>query len=284
MAQTGSQETKRKRPPSSNHSLFAAPHAGSPTVTSCQNASIAIRLGLVSPGRKPWRFAIHRYRSPQGKLHLQDHAATYAQDNLGTVDSSRIMWAAAKAVIRAQLTKDAVLANKDRKEQQAELELHICWLTRLFTVRPSLPGHRNLERAQIALNELYTSQAEYALQRLQGRLYELGEKAGRLLAAQLRQRTAALAILAIRASSGEILTLPQAIANKFVSFYKHLYTPETTSSPAQMTAFLWKGRKEVVTKNWLWVEEDGLAPIPYVIVNVTNVIIRDSNRVPTTIE
>ncbi|KAJ1165766.1 hypothetical protein NDU88_006183 [Pleurodeles waltl] len=58
---------------------------------------------------------------------------------------------------------------------------------------------RCLERARMALNELYTSQAEYALQRLQGRHYEQDEKAGRLLAAQLRQRTAALAIPAIRA-------------------------------------------------------------------------------------
>ncbi|KAJ1143507.1 hypothetical protein NDU88_009815 [Pleurodeles waltl] len=56
------------------------------------------------------------------------------------------------------------------------------------------------------LNSLYTSQAEYALQRLQGRHYEHGKKAGRLLAAQLRQSEAALAIPALRNPDGELDT------------------------------------------------------------------------------
>ncbi|KAJ1217018.1 hypothetical protein NDU88_004615 [Pleurodeles waltl] len=118
------------------------------------------------------------------------------------------------------------------------MELDIRRLTRQYTGHSSLSVRRCLERARMALNELYTSQAEYALQRLQGRHYKQGEIAGRLLAAQLRQRTAALAILAIRAQTGAVLTHHQAIANKFASFYQHLYTPEAISSPAQIEAFL----------------------------------------------
>ncbi|KAJ1203436.1 hypothetical protein NDU88_007222 [Pleurodeles waltl] len=50
----------------------------------------------------------------------------------------------------------------------------------------------------MALNELFTSHAKYVLQCLRGRHYEQREKARCLLAAQLRQQEATLAIPAIR--------------------------------------------------------------------------------------
>ncbi|KAJ1200804.1 hypothetical protein NDU88_004625 [Pleurodeles waltl] len=79
------------------------------------------------------------------------------------------------------MMRDAALANKERKAQQATLETDIRQLTRQCMDHPSLPMRRRLEGARLALNELYTSQAKYALQRIQGRHYEQGEKAGRLL-------------------------------------------------------------------------------------------------------
>ncbi|KAJ1118300.1 hypothetical protein NDU88_006495 [Pleurodeles waltl] len=81
---------------------------------------------------------------------------------------------------------DATLANKDRKARQTTLETDIGCLKRQYMDHPSLSSHRQLERARMALSELFTSQAEYPLQRLQGRHYEQGAKAGHLLAAQLR--------------------------------------------------------------------------------------------------
>ncbi|KAJ1105199.1 hypothetical protein NDU88_002607 [Pleurodeles waltl] len=74
------------------------------------------------------------------------------------------------------------------------------------------------------LNALYTSKAEYVLQRLNGRHYEHGEKAGHLLAEQLRKREAALAIPAIQSLASVILTRPQDTVGEFSDFYWTLYT------------------------------------------------------------
>ena len=70
----------------------------------------------------------------------------------------------------------------------------------------------------MGLNTLYTSKAEFALQRIKGQQNEQGKKAGRLLAAQLQQQEAALPIPAIHSETGEILTHPQDIVNQFASF------------------------------------------------------------------
>ncbi|KAJ1213426.1 hypothetical protein NDU88_001063 [Pleurodeles waltl] len=88
------------------------------------------------------------------------------------------------------------------------------------------------------LNSLYTSRAEYALQRMKGRRYEHGEKAGRLLAVQFRQREAALAISAIRNHDNTFITHPQAIADEFGHYYHALYTPETIENTDSLDVFL----------------------------------------------
>ncbi|KAJ1208698.1 hypothetical protein NDU88_004081 [Pleurodeles waltl] len=159
-------------------------------------------------------------------------------DNVGTVSSKRVLWATAKATLRGSMMRDAALANKERQLRQRTLEEDIRRLTRQYTAQPSLALRRSLEQACMNHNELYTSQAEYALQRLCVRHYEQGEKAGRLLAAQLRQREAASCIPAITSPSEMVITRPQDIANEFAAFYRHLYTSETATTTEQTEAFL----------------------------------------------
>ncbi|KAJ1106315.1 hypothetical protein NDU88_003716 [Pleurodeles waltl] len=200
--------------------------------------SLSIQVGLTSPGRKPWRFAIHRYRSPQGKEQLKAHISTYMTENIGSVTSKRVLWAATKATLRGNMMRDAALANRDREVRYRTLEDTIQRLTKQYTIQPSPALRRSLEQDRMAHNDLYTTQAEYALQRLRHRHYEQGEKAGRLLVAQLRQRDAASAIPAITSPSGAVLTRPQDIVNEFATYYQLLYTPETPTNQAQTEAFL----------------------------------------------
>ncbi|KAJ1210348.1 hypothetical protein NDU88_005714 [Pleurodeles waltl] len=158
---------------------------------------LVLELGLISPGRKPWHLNASRYCTPQGKDQFHDHVTTYVTDNRGSVASPQVFWAAAKSTIIGQLMRDATLANAQNRSGRQDLEEMITSCTRKYTATPSPATRSHLEKAKIELNALYTSKAGYALQRLKGRHYEQGEKAGRLLAAQLRQLEAALAIHAI---------------------------------------------------------------------------------------
>ncbi|KAJ1155182.1 hypothetical protein NDU88_007917 [Pleurodeles waltl] len=66
---------------------------------------------------------------------------------------------------------------------------------------------------------------------------EHGEKAGRLLAAQLNQWDELLAIPAIQDVDYTIITHPQDIANAFGIFYQTLYTPEASEDHERLSAF-----------------------------------------------
>ena len=63
--------------------------------------------------------------------------------------------------------------------------------------------------------------------RLKASFYESGEKAGKLLARQLKKRETASAIPGIKGSSGKIVTTAKEINQVFVDFYKTLYTSDT---------------------------------------------------------
>ncbi|KAJ1202194.1 hypothetical protein NDU88_005995 [Pleurodeles waltl] len=102
--------------------------------------------------------------------------------------------------------RDAPLANVQRREQQRALKDCIVKSRHENTQAPSASLCRCLEHAKMKLSSRFTSRAEYALQRLKGRHCEHGEKAGRLLAAQLCQREATLAILALYITHGSIIT------------------------------------------------------------------------------
>lgn len=134
--------------------------------------------------------------------------------------------------------KDAAQANRQNAARQKELEQDIETFTQLYTKTPLLQHRKSLEQACMALNSLFTSKAEYALQKVKGRHYEQGEKAGRLLAAQLRQREVAMAIPAIKTSEGTMLTRPQDIVNEFASYYQSLYTPDAQIDHKKMLSFL----------------------------------------------
>lgn len=67
---------------------------------------------------------------------------------------------------------------------------------------------------------------EQFLLRSRGFTYEHGEKAGRLLAHQLKCRAAAQLISQIKKSSDEQTVDPVEINNTFKTFYSNLYTSE----------------------------------------------------------
>ncbi|KAJ1127167.1 hypothetical protein NDU88_005570 [Pleurodeles waltl] len=144
------------------------------------------------------------------------------------------------ATIRGQLVRDAAIANAQRRDKQRALEDCIAQTTREYTLTPSPSTRRHLKRAKMELNALFTSQAEYTLQRLKGHHYEHGEKAGQLLATELRQREAALAISALHGNNAMFIAHPQAIADEFGCFYQTLYTLETVEDQDKLTTLFEK--------------------------------------------
>ncbi|KAJ1200045.1 hypothetical protein NDU88_003874 [Pleurodeles waltl] len=146
-----------------------------------------------------------------------------------SLEGHELLWAAAKATIRGQLMRDSAIANTRRRDQQRALADCIALTTHDYTLTPCL------EQAKMELNTLFTSCAEYALQRLRDRHYEHGEKAGRLLAALLHQCE-----MALHSATGSFITHPQAIADEFGRFYLTLYSLVMVEDQDRLSTFLEK--------------------------------------------
>ena len=71
-------------------------------------------------------------------------------------------------------------------------------------------------------------------------MYEHGDKAGRLLAQQLKAKTASNQITQILDDSDSITSNPDSINDAFRSFFSQLYTSETTADESQLDTFLEK--------------------------------------------
>lgn len=90
---------------------------------------------------------------------------------------------------------------------------------------------------QTQYNLLSTEITECLLLKSQGYIYEHGNKARRLLAHQLKCRSASEQIPQIRKDDGELTIHPEEIKETFTTFYSNLYTSEMTNDCSDMQHF-----------------------------------------------
>jgi len=91
---------------------------------------------------------------------------------------------------------------------------------------------------QTELDLLLTREAERLLLHSRGSIYEHGDKAGRLLAHQLKSRVASNQITQIRDGLGSLTSDPGEINNIFKTYYSRLYTSESPDNEDQLHTFL----------------------------------------------
>lgn len=93
-------------------------------------------------------------------------------------------------------------------------------------------------KLQTEFDFLSTNKAEYLIKRTRATYYEHGNRAGRLLASQLKLQSASRHITQIRDNhSDELVTDPQKINSAFTSFYSSLYTSQPPSDVSLMESF-----------------------------------------------
>lgn len=106
-----------------------------------------------------------------------------------------------------------------------------------YSVSPSPELYKRKLDLQTHYNLLSTEKTERPLLKSRGYVYERGNKAGRLLAHQLKCRSASQQIPQIRKDDGELTTDPEEIKKTFTSFYSNLYTSEMTNDCSDMDHF-----------------------------------------------
>ena len=149
-----------------------------------------------------------------------------------------LLWETAKAFMRRSIISYTAAHKRDTIRKQLELEQSIQDLENKFKGSPSKHNLKNLEAARSAVNQLLTSKAEASVLFARQRLYEHGNKPGRLLARVARGRNATNLISSLKDSNGDKVHESKKINNIMRQFYCKLYSTECNTSDELRKSFL----------------------------------------------
>ncbi|KAI5085871.1 hypothetical protein C0J45_1157, partial [Silurus meridionalis] len=104
--------------------------------------------------------------------------------------SASTLWETLKVVIRGEIISYTSTLNKKNKQKLDNLIDSIRRLDCLYSVSPSPELYKERLNLQVQYNLLLTNKTEWCILRARGYIYEHREKAGRLLAYQLKSKAA----------------------------------------------------------------------------------------------
>jgi len=210
-------------------------------ITLSDHAPIVLKvdLGMHSFFRY-WRLNVSLLNKSEIVEELSKSIKEYFEINdNGEVDPS-VLWEGAKAVMRGKIIEISSKIKRQRLKEQLNLENKIKLLeTQHKTTRMSNIATK-LKETRKALDKLLSYKAEGALRFSKQRYYEMGNKASRLLAFQLRKAQANRTVSKIsHPTLSRIVSQPKEVADAFASFYQNLYKePRVQTSGRDTDSFL----------------------------------------------
>lgn len=181
--------------------------------------------------RAPWRLNTHLLTN-EGFVDFVSKQIDYFLSFNKTPDvSASLLWDSLKAYIRGEIISYSRFEEKCRRNKLADLSQRIAQIDAIYADSPSSELYKERLTLQSEYNVLTTNHTTELLMQTRSSFFEQGDKAGKLLAHQLRQRSTSNLIPQIRSDSG-ITTIPCEINNTFKKFYSTLYSSDQVSDSA----------------------------------------------------
>ena len=218
-----------------------------PLVTKCDYKTIVIsdhgplameiRIPNIQSIYCPWRLNSLLLSEEAFTKFISSEIASFLEINQTPGMSSLTVWESLKAYLRGQIISYCAIKKKKNTARLKELTDDILKLDRLYSHMPCAETMKKRIFLQTEFDLLTTRQAEHLISKSRHGSYEHGEKAGRILAHQLRQRTANQTIPAINDEQGLKNTDSQKINSCFKTFYQSLYTSDSSAEPSSLEDF-----------------------------------------------
>ena len=176
---------------------------------------------------KYWRLNVSLLNDELVKEEIHKDLINYFDINDNGTVSPSILWEGAKAVMRGSIIAISSRLKKQRLAQQDTLEREIKKLETEHQQSKKQEVLQTLKETRKKLDDLLTYQTEGALRFINRKYYEMGNRASRLLAFQLRKAQSSRTVHKIKGpDSDKILTQPKDITEAFASYYRRLYEEE----------------------------------------------------------
>lgn len=203
------------------------------TIAISDHAPASLDLELVGQTRsfKPWRFNSTLLTEEDYKQFLKNQISLYFDLNDSPNISRSTLWEASKAYMRGQLISFTANLTRKKLSYTNDLLIQIKEVDFRYATNPDPDLYNERVKLQTDLNLTTSNTALLQLTKTRQRFFESGDKAGKLLAFQARAQATSKLIPFIRSDTGEILSDPSKINNRFASFYSELYTSTNPPSP-----------------------------------------------------
>lgn len=220
--------------------LPAVTHTEYTAIVISDHAPLLLDLSfkLLQKTRPPWRLSGALLNDKAFKTIISIAIDDFLLNNNSDSISPSLLWETMKVVIRGEIISYSASLNTFKKHNQEQLLDNIKKLDDTISMSPSPELVKERQNLQMEYNLLTTHETEKLLLHSRGFLYEHGEKAGRLLAHQLKSRTASQQISQIRTDTGDLTVNPSVINDTFKKYYTKLYTSEAYNTDTQRKTFL----------------------------------------------
>lgn len=218
-----------------------------PNVTDCEYQPVVIsdhgpltmmvRIPGVAPSHRPWRLNPLLLFDDSFVTFIKSEIEFFLAHNQTPGISYSLIWESLKAYLRGQVISYCAKQRKLCTSRLMQLADDILKLDMLYSVSPSDVLHKQRLTLQMEFDLLSTHHAENLILKSRHKYYEHGERAGKVLAHQLRQRTANQYISEISDEQNMKHTDHSEIVMYFYNYYSHLYTSESPKEKPILDSF-----------------------------------------------
>lgn len=148
------------------------------------HADVSIMVSLPSPQPLShcWRLNPSLFNSPSFTTFLEEQINIFLSTNDNEDTNPSILWDTLKAYLRGVIISYSTARKRKALREQLTLEKQLSDLDRQLKDNYSVALSKKVEATRSALNQLLTQKAEASIFYAKHRLFEMGDKPGRLLA------------------------------------------------------------------------------------------------------
>uniref|UniRef100_H3ANP7 Endonuclease/exonuclease/phosphatase domain-containing protein n=1 Tax=Latimeria chalumnae TaxID=7897 RepID=H3ANP7_LATCH len=149
---------------------------------------------------------------------------SFKEINEPTALSPQVLWESLKAYLRGIILAYSSTQKKRYLMELVNLEHNLSSAESSYYKQDTPESYSEWLKIHKELDNLSTKKAEYSLARTKARYYAQGDRAGRVLAWQLKCEATEGLIPSIQLENGQVTLDPKNINDRFVKFYKELYS------------------------------------------------------------
>uniref|UniRef100_H3B1G0 Endonuclease/exonuclease/phosphatase domain-containing protein n=1 Tax=Latimeria chalumnae TaxID=7897 RepID=H3B1G0_LATCH len=192
------------------------------------HSPISIQMVTSEEGKGPyrWRLDSQLLTKKESVKEIELAINEFFRFNHPLVSTPDMIWEAFKVTIRGKIIALSSAYKKAYRQRTVSLELDLRRAETELYKSNSAENRERVASLQHELNVLSTPKAERALHRTRSRFYARRDKAGKLLAWQLRREEADRHIPSITLEDGTTSSTPGAINRTFQNYYTSLYSTQ----------------------------------------------------------